>query len=148
MFEHKKAFSVMNFKCQTCGALELIWNSKDGLPSFTIPSVCCGAPMHHFFEGLDHVREDINEVVKIGVKRVFTYPTRKQFKKHCEKYVAENWAVFSKDFTQARQAVDFFESQYEEGRPIISEIETVEGVDLELLEKMKDFKITLPGSKK
>ena len=143
--KHPEAFCIMHFKCQKCGKIELIWNSRDGVAPFVIPSGCCGEPMHHILQSLDNQKTNVNEVVSIGIKRALISPTIEQFREHVEELVEVNWNVFLRDFDSVEAAVAFFELEFEEGQPLVVGIEKLEGVDLETFKKMKELKIVLPS---
>lgn len=40
-FTYSEAFKVMRYKCEGCGYLEFIWNSRDGITPFCVLSRCC-----------------------------------------------------------------------------------------------------------
>lgn len=40
-YKSAEAFCVMNYKCEECGKIEYIWNSRDGVTPFTTSSLCC-----------------------------------------------------------------------------------------------------------
>jgi hypothetical protein len=39
---YPEAFKIMQYQCEKCGEIELIWNGRDGVTPFTIQSKCCG----------------------------------------------------------------------------------------------------------
>lgn len=39
--KHKEAFCLMQYKCESCGEIESIWNSRDGVTPFCVHSSCC-----------------------------------------------------------------------------------------------------------
>lgn len=51
---HKEAFCLMQYQCETCGHLEVLWNSRDGVTPFTINCSHCGA--NGITGGMKHVR--------------------------------------------------------------------------------------------
>jgi len=55
--KHREAYCLMNYRCETCGALEVLWNSRDGVTPFSIPCISCGADS---FRGMTHVRFDLD----------------------------------------------------------------------------------------
>jgi len=38
-YKHKEAFCLMQYQCETCKMIEVVWNSRDGVSPFSIP--CC-----------------------------------------------------------------------------------------------------------
>lgn len=48
--DHKEAYMLMKYQCEVCGAVEIIWNSRDGVTPFMGP-VCirgqCGGVTRH-----------------------------------------------------------------------------------------------------
>ena len=42
MYSHKEAFKVMSYACRGCGHVWVIWNARDGVAPFAMPSPCCG----------------------------------------------------------------------------------------------------------
>ncbi len=57
MMEHKhtEAFMLMTYKCEECGTVEIIWNSRDGVTPFMGPTcnrgACVGATLHENWSG-------------------------------------------------------------------------------------------------
>jgi len=48
-FQHAEAFNLMKYRCEKCGHVETIWNSRDGVTPFTVTCVSCRAgSMVHF----------------------------------------------------------------------------------------------------
>jgi len=50
---HGEAFCIMRYKCKDCGAIELLWNSRDGVTPFGIICRECGKSMLHVDWNLD-----------------------------------------------------------------------------------------------
>lgn len=42
-YKHKEAFCLMTYKCTTCGAVEKLWNSRDGVTPFFLSCAVCDA---------------------------------------------------------------------------------------------------------
>lgn len=40
-YNHKEAFCLMQYKCQSCGHYEIIWNSRDGVTPFMLSCPSC-----------------------------------------------------------------------------------------------------------
>ena len=48
-FLHGEAFCLMQYRCKSCGQVEHIYNSRDGVSPFGVDSLCCeGAGAGHF----------------------------------------------------------------------------------------------------
>ena len=57
-FNHKEAFCLMNYRCETCGHTEKIWNSRDGVTPFGICCPSCGETMLHIAWNQDRFAPD------------------------------------------------------------------------------------------
>lgn len=57
-FNHAEAFCLMNYKCEKCGKIELLWNSRDGVTPFGIGCINCNGEMFHSNFGGDKCKED------------------------------------------------------------------------------------------
>lgn len=53
MPNHREAFALMWYGCETCAHRERIWNSRDGVTPFGIGCPSCGYTLHHVAWGLD-----------------------------------------------------------------------------------------------
>lgn len=42
-FNHAEAFCLMWYRCDTCGHVERVWNSRDGITPFSMSCMKCGA---------------------------------------------------------------------------------------------------------
>lgn len=51
--QYKEAFCLMWYTCQTCGHLERIWNSRDGVTPFATVCPSCGDEMRHVYWSSD-----------------------------------------------------------------------------------------------
>ena len=45
--KHAEAFCVMQYRCEKCGQVELIYNNRDGVTPFIIESRCCNTDAQH-----------------------------------------------------------------------------------------------------
>ncbi len=45
-YNHAEAFNLMSYKCEKCGTLEVLWNSRDGVTPFIIGCRCGGSMQH------------------------------------------------------------------------------------------------------
>jgi len=41
-YKHLEAYCLMVYRCMTCGHLEVIWNSRDGVTPFSLTCPSCG----------------------------------------------------------------------------------------------------------
>lgn len=55
--KHREAYCLMNYRCEACGAEEVLWNSRDGVTPFSIPCISCGADG---LTGMIHVHFDLD----------------------------------------------------------------------------------------
>lgn len=46
MSEAAEAYHLMQYKCERCGTVSLIWNSRDGVTPFAVPCGCGGERSH------------------------------------------------------------------------------------------------------
>lgn len=44
---HKEAYCLMRYRCDKCGSVETLWNSRDGVTPFMIPCGSCFDIKHH-----------------------------------------------------------------------------------------------------
>lgn len=51
--DHKEAFCLMQYECEKCSKLEIIWNSRDGVTPFVVGCNCCDGSMEHVNWGMD-----------------------------------------------------------------------------------------------
>ncbi len=55
---YAEAFCLMHYKCEKCGKLELLWNSRDGVTPFMISCSNCKGTMAHANWNLDKYAPD------------------------------------------------------------------------------------------
>jgi hypothetical protein len=67
-YNHVEAFCLMFYRCEKCGQLEVLWNSRDGVTPFIIGCSECDGNMVHINMKFDHAVED--HIVEKG-ERVF-----------------------------------------------------------------------------
>ena len=49
-YKHREAYCLMIYRCENCGHIERIWNSRDGVTPFgTACPSCAGNVMYHLF---------------------------------------------------------------------------------------------------
>jgi hypothetical protein len=79
-FKHKEAFMLMLYKCQNCGTIEVLWNSRDGITPFCIEcSQCEFGEMRHIMWGLDVCNWNFQPFIG---QRIFTNKRNFDPKKH------------------------------------------------------------------
>lgn len=44
---HAEAFRRMQYRCEKCGQIEWVWNSRDGITAFIVNSRCCDVAAPH-----------------------------------------------------------------------------------------------------
>jgi len=114
---HPKAFCLMRYKCQTCGAIELVWNSRDGATPFIIGCRNCDSVSNHVDWGNDVYFPNYEPVIGM---RIFIDLTQKAAEKSIRERVAEFWKDedFKENFKNKEEAVqDFMADYYDEGEP-------------------------------
>ena len=59
-YDHAEAFCLMHYKCVSisCGKLEVLWNSRDGVTPFMIQCKECDGEMQHTAFGADRCVPD------------------------------------------------------------------------------------------
>ena len=57
-YRHKEAFTVMQYQCDTCGKVEKLWNSRDGVTPFMVTCSRCSNTMKHINFHQDKCRPD------------------------------------------------------------------------------------------
>ncbi len=80
-YKHAEAFCLMHYKCEKCGNIEILWNSRDGVTPFII-SCTCGGQMFHIMWQFDKCVPDFKP--EKG-QRIFVDMT----KEHAEKIAKE-----------------------------------------------------------
>ena len=77
--KHREAYCLMNYRCEKCGAEEVILNSRDGVTPFCIPCASCGASG---LDAMSHVRFDQDRRARFYVpqpgQRYFVDMTRER----------------------------------------------------------------------
>lgn len=86
-FNHPEAFRLMPYRCETCGNLEQIWNSRDGVTPFmtNCPIEGCDGLTKHVFPREVGRPEPFSETLPGEADRVFVSMTRED----CEKVAAD-----------------------------------------------------------
>lgn len=93
-FQHKEAFCLMNYRCQRCNQVELLWNSRDGVTPFIVRCAqpeCKGEMQHIDFWRDRPVGELSNEAnrVFINLTREAAKAIAEQIVKHHEEQTGE-----------------------------------------------------------
>ena len=57
-FNHKEAYCLMYYRCEKCGELERLWNSRDGVTPFVIGCRYCGGEAVHIMWQYDRCVPD------------------------------------------------------------------------------------------
>ncbi len=74
-YNHAEAFHLMNYKCEKCGYIEKLWNSRDGVTPFVIGCSKCNGAAQHVYWGLDVCLPDF---IPLAGTRIFVDITREQ----------------------------------------------------------------------
>lgn len=88
-YNHAEAFCLMNYRCEKCKTIEVLWNSRDGVTPYIINCEKCDGHMQHIM-GHD-VRQE-NYIPKIG-QRIFINMPLDYYKVYCRvkaKYIKEH----------------------------------------------------------
>lgn len=87
MYAHKEAFALMRYRDDVTGAVEILWNSRDGVTPFTITSRA-GNPA-------THVDYDLDQCVPVHTpalgSRVFVDLTMERARAHRTVFVERWW---------------------------------------------------------
>lgn len=57
-YKHPEAYCLMLYRCEKCGKLETLWNSRDGVTPFMIGCPKCGGWMKHICWNMDRQQRD------------------------------------------------------------------------------------------
>ena len=81
-FKHIEAYCYMEYTCEKCGKVEILWNSRDGVTPFCIICIDCKGTMTHshwerderyIMDSLDHLNEgqryfcDLTEILYLKI---------------------------------------------------------------------------------
>ena len=83
-YNHMEAFCLMLYRCETCKAIEVIWNSRDGVTPFTAGCRVCGGSMLHEAWQFDVCMPDYKPY---SGQRVFVSITMDWARRYAEKMV-------------------------------------------------------------
>jgi hypothetical protein len=74
-FVYAEAFALMQYRCEKCGAREVIWNSRDGISPFSVECQACDGLMQHVDWNRDRRAPDYRPGPE---QRVFANVTRER----------------------------------------------------------------------
>lgn len=103
--EHAEAFMLMNYKCEKCGEIEIIWNSRDGITPYMVKCHSCKGRKRHVLFDADKYKPD--HKLKEG-QRYFYTPTLKEVAVNARKVYKDN-----KDIMGERTEKDWVEQTVE-----------------------------------
>jgi hypothetical protein len=83
-YNHGEAFCLMQYLCDTCGVIEILWNSRDGVTPFMIGCRKCPGLMQHIDWHGDVCAP--SHVLKSG-DRYFADETVERARSKVEKYI-------------------------------------------------------------
>lgn len=64
---HAEAFAIMHYRCEGCGKIEMLWNSRDGVTPFMVASQCCDKQLAQHLM----LKDVKTHLPPLGVNRVF-----------------------------------------------------------------------------
>ena len=105
-YEHREAFCLMTYRGELTGRTELLWNSRDGVTPFIIPSADREESMTHVDFASD--RRVPTYVPAIGM-RVFVTMTRERAAEHARRIVERDWASMREHFGSHDRAIAVIE---------------------------------------
>lgn len=83
-YNYKEAYCLMNYRCESCGKLEQLWNSRDGVTPFVIPCIECDGEMSHVAWNRDYCCPNFSPLPGM---RVFVDMTDEKRKEIAEKRI-------------------------------------------------------------
>lgn len=88
--EHAEAFKQMIYACESCGFMEILYNTRDGVTPFIVScrNGACQGGMRHVFWRADKQIVDLKPPVGT---RVFINTTKEDAKRWAEWHVNEEW---------------------------------------------------------
>ena len=97
-YKHAEAFNIMNYRCEACGNVEKLWNSRDGVTPFMIGCPKCNGTSQHVDWNADV--KDPNFKPPKGM-RVFVDLTKEKSLEYNLKRSREQWG--SEAFAHLRE---------------------------------------------
>lgn len=112
---HPEAWCLMRYKCEECGHLEVLWNSRDGVTPFSIPCSACNDSM-----GMTHI--DFGSDQRLPLyrpdrgQRYFANMTRERAREHANRNADQLVSIGRIAENERNQvARRLFESYYGDG---------------------------------
>ena len=128
-YKNNDAFLLMNYRCEKCGQLEIIWNSRDGVTPFTAKCQKCDGWISHILWECDKRTPEYKP--KIG-SRIFINLTEGRYNQKKKEYIDNNWEngpmAMCKAFKTKEEAFRILANDFKEGMPelIVYEGQTLE----------------------
>ena len=120
-FNHAEAFCIMKYKCEACGHIEYLWNSRDGVTPFIIGCKKCKGRSQHDEWARDVSIPNLNPM---GI-RWFIDLTKEKYLEHIRSvYTKENEPYHGKTAKEVIEILSSFED-WQEGQPHILEINEI-----------------------
>lgn len=121
-YNHKEAFCLMLYKCEKCGKVEQLWNSRDGVTPFIINCIDCGGEAIHIEWNSDRCVPDYRPYPG---QRIFVNMTREKAEEIAKKRIKHyNKLGFNKFMAQEEILKEVTEGIWMEGKaPYIQIIE-------------------------
>lgn len=83
-YNHKEAFCLMIYRCNVCGRVEKLWNSRDGVTPFIIGCRFCGGEAMHIMWNSDMCVPDYEPHPR---QRIFVDMTKEKATEIAEKII-------------------------------------------------------------
>jgi len=83
-YNHVEAYWLMLYKCEECGFIEVLWNSRDGVTPLIIGCRNCRGEAEHMMGVLD---KHMPDYVPLPGQRVFVNMTKERAKEIAEKRI-------------------------------------------------------------
>ncbi len=93
-YNHKEAFSLMWYKCEKCGKVERLWNSRDGVTPFIIGCKYCNGESAHWKWYLDRCEPNYKPT---SGQRIFVDMTKEKAKEIAIDIIKKTSRVVSDD---------------------------------------------------
>lgn len=120
-YNHGEAFCLMLYKCEYCGVIEVLWNSRDGVTPFLINCRSCHKSMRHEHWKLDTCIENFEPWHGM---RIFVDQTLEEYKKDIARYVYSQSGTImfqelgmSNYFSNKEEAICQLTRDFRQGQP-------------------------------
>lgn len=159
---HPEAFCLMEYHCQACGNIEIVWNSRDGVTPFIIDCPKCDGEAQH--DNWNKDKRSPFHNLQPG-QRYFVDCSKEEFIEAKRQMVEEYWEgkdgapPMKEMFESKAQAVEELSKDFEPGQPTIKVQESPKpnyiqntpvtfgkfSLDVQLVNTDGDFQIMING---